>query len=196
MRDVTLSDIDRLDESAGQRDIVLAMDEEDFRAFYERTSRPVWAYLARLTGSATEADDLLQEAYYRLLRSGAGFETERHRRQYLFRVATNLVLDLRRRRLTRPEVELAADADEVPGEGSGARQLEQQVFVRGAMARIRPRERALLWLAYAEGASHDEIGAVLGLKSASIRSMLFRARRRLLDVLRGAGSGGGGDAAR
>jgi RNA polymerase sigma-70 factor (ECF subfamily) len=196
MRDVTLSDLDRLDESVGQRDLVFAMDEDAFRAFYEHTSRPVWAYLARLTGSATEADDLLQEAYFRLLRSGAGFETERHRRQYLFRVATNLVLDLRRRRLTRPEVELANEADDVLGDSSGARQLEHRVFVRGAMARIKPRERALLWLAYAEGASHDEIGAVLGLKSASIRSMLFRARRRLLDALRGEGSRGGGRAAR
>jgi len=195
MRDVTLSDIERLDTSARERDGVLAMDEDAFRAFYEHTSRPVWAYLARLTGSATEADDLLQEAYFRLLRSGAGFETERHRRQYLFRIATNLVLDLRRRRLTRPEVALSADADDVPGARADARQLEQRVFVHGAMARIKPRERALLWLAYAEGASHDEIGAVLGLKSASIRSMLFRARRRLLDVLRGAGSRGGGRAA-
>ena len=196
MRDVTLSDIDQLDVIAGERDGVLAMDEDGFRAFYEHTSRPVWAYLARLTGSATEADDLLQEAYYRLLRAGASFETERHRRQYLFRVATNLVLDVRRRRLTRPEVELAADADELPGDGGDARRFEQRSVVRGAMARIRPRERALLWLAYAEGASHDEIGAVLGLKSSSIRSMLFRARRRFLDALRGPGGGGGGHATR
>ena len=196
MRDVTLSDIDQLDPIAGERDGVLAMDEDGFRAFYEHTSRPVWAYLARLTGSATEADDLLQEAYYRLLRAGASFETERHRRQYLFRVATNLVLDVRRRRLTRPEVELTADADELPGDGGDARRFEQRSVVRGAMARIRPRERALLWLAYAEGASHDEIGAVLGLKSSSIRSMLFRARRRFLDALRGPGGGGGGHATR
>lgn len=196
MRDVTLSDIDQLDPIAGERDGVLAMDEDGFRAFYEHTSRPVWAYLARLTGSATEADDLLQEAYYRLLRAGASFETERHRRQYLFRVATNLVLDVRRRRLTRPEVELTADAEELPGDGGDARRFEQRSVVRGAMARIRPRERALLWLAYAEGASHDEIGAVLGLKSSSIRSMLFRARRRFLDALRGPGGGGGGHATR
>ena len=196
MRDVTLSDIERLDATACERDVVLGMDEDAFRVFYERTSRPVWAYLARLTGSSTEADDLLQEAYFRLIRARADFETELHRRQYLFRIATNLVLDLRRRRLTRPEVELAADADGLPGEGSEARRLEQRAFVRGAMARIRPRERALLWLAYAEGASHGEIGAVLGLKPASIRSMLFRARRRFLDVLRGAGSRGGARAER
>ncbi len=196
MHDVTLSDIERLDAVASERDGVLAMDEDAFRAFYEHTSRPVWAYLARLTGSATEADDLLQEAYYRLLRAGASFETERHRRQYLFRIATNLVLDVRRRRLTRPEVELAADADELPGDGGDARRLELRSVVRGAMARIRPRERALLWLAYAQGASHDEIGAVLGLRSSSIRSMLFRARRRFLDALRGSGGGGGRHATR
>lgn len=196
MRDVTLSNIDQLDAIAGERDGVLAMNEDAFRTFYEHTSRPVWAYLARLTGSATEADDLLQEAYYRLLRAGASFETERHRRQYLFRVATNLVLDARRRRLTRPEVELAADADELPGDGGDARRLEQRSVVRSAMAGIRPRERALLWLAYAEGASHDEIGAVLGLKSSSIRSMLFRARRRFLDALRVPGGRGGGHATR
>ena len=196
MHDVTLSDIDHLDAMAGERDGVLAMDEDAFRAFYEHTSRPVWAYLARLTGSATDADDLLQEAYYRLLRAGASFETERHRRQYLFRIATNLVLDVRRRRVTRPEVELTADADELPADGGDARRLEQRSVVRGAMARIRPRERALLWLAYAQGASHDEIGAVLGLKSSSIRSMLFRARRRFLDALRGPGGGGGGHATR
>jgi len=196
MRDVTLSDITQLDTIARERDGVLAMDEDAFRAFYEQTSRPVWAYLARLTGSATEADDLLQEAYYRLLRAGASFETERHRRQYLFRIATNLVLDVRRRRLTRPEVELAADADELPGDGGGAMRLEQRSVVRGAMARIKPRERALLWLAYAQGASHDEIGAVLGLKPASIRSMLFRARQRFRHALTGPGRGGGGHAAR
>jgi RNA polymerase sigma-70 factor, ECF subfamily len=42
----------------------------------------------------------------------------------------------------------------------------------------------MLWLAYVEGSSHREIAAALGLRAASIRSMLFRARRRLADKLR------------
>jgi RNA polymerase sigma-70 factor (ECF subfamily) len=194
MRDVTLSDIERLETPAGERDAVFAMNEEAFRAFYEHTSRPVWVYLARLTGCAAEADDLLQEAYYRLVRAALVFETEQHRRRYLFRIATNLVLDARRRRLARPEIDPGADADDLPGNAADAAALEQRVAVRGAMARIRPRERALLWLAYAQGASHDEIGAVLGLRSASIRSMLFRARRRFLEAFHGTGSRGGGRA--
>jgi RNA polymerase sigma-70 factor (ECF subfamily) len=52
-----------------------------------------------------------------------------------------------------------------------------------AMSRLKPRERAMLWLAYAEGASHREIADVLGVRPASLKSMLFRARRKLAELL-------------
>ena len=191
MRDVTVSDIERIGSHADQRDAVLAMDEEAFRVFYEHTSRPVWAYLARLTGSRTDADDLLQEAYYRLVRARRAFESEPHRRRYLYTIATNLVLDRRRRSLTRPEVPLPGHADDLAEAASEADRMERRVVVRGAMARLKPRERALLWLAYAQGATHEEIGEVLDLKPASIRSMIFRARQRFSEVLQGTGKRGG-----
>jgi RNA polymerase sigma-70 factor (ECF subfamily) len=191
MRDVTISDIERLSSHAEQRDVVLTMDEDTFRAFYERTSRPLWAYLARLSGSRTDANDLLQETYYRFVRAHVPFESEPHRRRYLYTIATNLVLDRRRRRLARPEVPLPGNADDLAADASEAGRLEHRVVVRGALARLKPRERALLWLAYAQGATHEEIGAALGLKPASIRSMIFRARQRFSDVLRGTGKRGG-----
>jgi RNA polymerase sigma-70 factor (ECF subfamily) len=53
------------------------------------------------------------------------------------------------------------------------------------MSRLKPRERAILWLAYAEGASHREIADVLGLSPGSLKAMLFRARRRLASFLGG-----------
>jgi RNA polymerase sigma-70 factor (ECF subfamily) len=53
------------------------------------------------------------------------------------------------------------------------------------MDRLKPRERAMLWLAYAEGASHREIADILGLRPSSLKQMLFRARHRLADLLRG-----------
>ena len=52
------------------------------------------------------------------------------------------------------------------------------------MTRLKPRERDLLWLAYAQGSSHDEIAAALGLKTSSIKMLLFRARQRLAALLR------------
>ena len=55
-----------------------------------------------------------------------------------------------------------------------------------ALAKLKPRERQLLWLAYAEGASHKEIAKTSGMKEASIRPLLFRARKKLLALLGGA----------
>jgi RNA polymerase sigma-70 factor (ECF subfamily) len=51
------------------------------------------------------------------------------------------------------------------------------------MSRLKPRERAMLWLAYAEGASHREIAEALGLRTASLKILLFRARKKLADLL-------------
>jgi RNA polymerase sigma-70 factor (ECF subfamily) len=52
-----------------------------------------------------------------------------------------------------------------------------------ALAQMRPRDRQLLWLAHAEGYSHNEIAEVMGLGSASIRLLLFRARRKIARLL-------------
>lgn len=184
MADMTLTDVERL-VAFEEAERTFQMDEEAFRAFYELTARPLWAYLARTTGDSRLADDLLQEAYYRFLRAHAAFESDDHRRRYLFRIATNLVRDHHRRpRLERVETEPAA-ADSRTAERTAAR-----IDVTRAMERLKPRERSLLWLAYAQGWSHEEIAASLGLKTASLKCLLHRARRRLLGLLANPTSGG------
>ncbi len=88
-RDLTYSELSRLDaREEGCAEFV--MDEETFRAFYERNARGVWAYLARVAGDRQLADELLQEAFYRFLRAASKYESEAHRRNSLYRIATNL----------------------------------------------------------------------------------------------------------
>jgi RNA polymerase sigma-70 factor (ECF subfamily) len=161
-------------------DVALAMDEDAFRAFYDRTSRALWGYLSRTSGDRQVADDLLQECYYRLLKSRVAFESEAHRRNYLYRIATNLVRDTRRG--TRPLFAEGLDVSDLEAP-QGPADAEQRADVRRAMGRLKPRERALLWLAYAQGSSHSEIAGVLGVKTASIKLLLFRARRKLAAML-------------
>src|ERR1700723_2961034 len=99
-RDVTFTELSRIEATTGGC-TEFGMDEETFRAFYERTARGVWAYLARITGDRQMADDLLQETYYRFLRAAATHDSEDHRRNSLYRIATNLARDVRRRNLLR-----------------------------------------------------------------------------------------------
>ena len=57
--------------------------------------------------------------------------------------------------------------------------MAKRIDLARAMDRLKPRERSLLWLAYAQGWSHEEIASSLGLKTGSLKALLFLARRRL-----------------
>lgn len=184
----SLTNVERLEAAAGELDVPFEMDEETFRAFYERTARPLWAYLVRLTGDRQAADDLLQETYYRLLRARISLDDEAHRRHYLFKIATNLARDGYRRRSAAPDI--VAGSIETDARDSGAaRRTEARMDLARAFGRLKRRERELLWLAYAQGSSHEEIGAALGLKTGSIKPLLFRAKHKLAALLRGGSKG-------
>jgi RNA polymerase sigma-70 factor (ECF subfamily) len=163
-----------------QRDLSLPMDNDAFAGFYERSARSLWAYLARVSGDRTLADDLMQESYVRFLCAARPNDGEVAGRRYLFRIASNLLKDHWRR----PG---ATSIDEIPEElfaVSDSNHFDSQALLGPALAAMRPRERQLLWLAYAEGYSHREIAEVTGLGSASIRLLLFRARRKIARLLR------------
>ena len=157
------------------------LTEEVFRAFYDATSRPLRAYLARTSGDPRLADDLLQETYYRFLRTGTRFEDDAHRRHYLFRIATNLVRDQRRRPLRAGGPNNGIErSGTVPNTQD---QVARRLDLRRAMARLAPRDRSLLWLAYAQGWSHAEIAAIMGVKVSSLKTLLYRARQHLRSAL-------------
>jgi RNA polymerase sigma-70 factor (ECF subfamily) len=166
------------------------MDDEAFAGFYERSARPLWAYLARTSGDPALAEDLMQESYIRFLcaarRPSHLAEGEVACRRYLFRIATNLLRDHWRR----PRASSIEDIPENYFAGGDTEQADSQMILGPALAQMRPRDRQLLWLAHAEGYSHREIAEVTGLGSASIRLLLFRARRKIARLLGEAGSGG------
>ena len=109
-----------------------------------------------MTGDRQLADDLLQETYYRFLRASRDYESDAHRRNSLFHIATNLVRDTRRC----PSLMPLPDADRLaatPASGSVADDAARRTDLQRAMLSLKPRERMLLWLAYGQGESHREI---------------------------------------
>jgi RNA polymerase sigma-70 factor, ECF subfamily len=194
-RDLVVVGVGRVGEDALDAAEPLSMDEDAFSAFYGLTSRAVWAYLAHLTGDPHAADDLLQETYIRFLGVRRAWESEAHRRNFLFRIATNLARDRHRRNRLRRAASLdderlarAATASTTTA-SPRSDDAESRTDLHRALGRLSARERELLWLAYAEGSSHREIADALGLRAGGIRVLLFRARRKLATLLRGSRAG-------
>lgn len=156
-------------------------NEARFKEFYEMTREALYGYLFRTLGEAAASQDLMQEAYLRLLSADTGRLDDRAMRAYLFKIATNLLRD----RFRKLRVEKAW-SDEVAG-------ADQAVFVSSdqsgtavaALERLTPQNRSLLWLAYVEEYDHKEIGRMLGLSPRSVRVLLFRARKKMVEFLGG-----------
>ncbi len=129
------------------------------------------------------ADDVMQESYLRFLYAARIEDGDVSCRRYLFQIATNLMRDhWRRPKHTGiedlPEDVFTAPTDDKTGE------IDSRALLGPAMAKLKPRERQLLWLAHAEEYSHAEIAKITGLNALSIRIMLFRARQKLAKLLR------------
>jgi RNA polymerase sigma-70 factor, ECF subfamily len=156
----------------------LRMNESAFRLFYEQTATPLLRYLIGITRMPDIADDVLQETYCRFLTARLPEMDDRQARNYLFRIATNLIRDRwRRSEPASPPADLVQTPVSAP-------HLDRSLGVRQAFDRLKPRERQLLWLAYVEGSNHQEIAKHTGLQPGSIRLLLFRARRKLADLIR------------
>lgn len=154
------------------------MDEAEFRLFYEQSAPRLFAYLLRVTGERLASEDLLQEAFCRFLSSKLPEMNEAEQRSYVFRIAANLLRDRWRRHEERPVPENLSEPASPPP------QLESQLGLRKAFQQLKVRERQLLWLAYVEGSNHKEIAKLTGLRHTSVRLLLFRARRKLANLIR------------
>ena len=145
-------------------------------------------FARHLSGSATEAEDLVQETYARALGAEASFSPGTNMRGWLFRILRNLYIDGRRRAKLAP----IADADE---EQAAERAPYAQEPLRGdleiealrgvvagaieeALATLSPDARAVVLLDL-EGFTETEVAEVLGCPLGTVKSRLARARDAL-----------------
>ncbi|MCA1636844.1 MAG: RNA polymerase sigma factor [Acidobacteria bacterium] len=102
-------------------------------------------------------------------------------KSYLYKIATNLVYDHFRKTRRENKWQLFSSS-EPKGEIVYETFAEESDMMR-VFHNLKPQERALLWLAYVEGYEHREIAVVLNLSAVSIKVLLFRARRKLAELL-------------
>lgn len=151
------------------------MDEAEFAAFYVATWDPLWRYVRRSAADAASTDDIVQEAFVRLVGTRRDLAGEKARR-YVYAIATNLLRD-RARRSARERGPAAAEASAEPVDAVARIGLEAE------LAKLSERDRQILWLAHVDGYDRRSIAQILNVTTASVGPLLFRARQRLRALL-------------
>jgi RNA polymerase sigma-70 factor (ECF subfamily) len=154
--------------------------EEIFLAHHGRVFRAAY----RITGNATDAEDVLQTVFLRLLRQGWAAASVEHLESYLYRVAVNAALDLVRSRqesksapLEEVAPRLQQDSRLQPDRQQDSREL--RAFLRQAIARLSPKAAEIFVLRYFEGYDNPQIAGILGISQTDVAVTLHRSRSRL-----------------
>jgi RNA polymerase sigma-70 factor (ECF subfamily) len=174
-------------------------DASAFELLIKRYDRRLYRVARSVLRDSSEAEDVVQETFVQAfthlsdLRSDASFST------WLTRIAVNLALRVRRRRHLHETVELTAlnnlqernearvvpfppaDAESDPESAAARRQIRE--FLERAIDDLPEPFRAVFVMREVEEMSIEETAACLGLKPATVKTRLYRAQRRLRDIL-------------
>lgn len=145
---------------------------EDFVLRHEnRMYRTALAVL----GNKADAEDIIQEAFIRVIKKQPVFQSPQHETAWLLRITVNLCKD-RFRSAARRQTAPLLDSYPAP--------LEEQHRLMETVLSLPPKYRTVIHLFYYEGYTAAEIARITGQKSATVRSQLARARRKLKSFLK------------
>jgi RNA polymerase sigma-70 factor (ECF subfamily) len=181
-------------EAEDARDVERARggDDDAYGRLVVRHSPQVFRLAYRMLGNPFDAEDAVQEAFLKAHRALPDFEERSRFSSWLHRIAVNCAYDVLRRRARRAEDPLDApegegpalerpSADPLPDRLLEGQQVRRRLKV--ALARLSDLERSVFTLRHHEGLALREIGEALGLDTNATKQALFRAVRKVREVL-------------
>jgi RNA polymerase sigma-70 factor (ECF subfamily) len=161
--------------------------EAEFARIFEEFSSPIYNYVLRMVADADRAADITQDTFIKAYRKLDTLTEATSTRSWLFRIATNTAIDdMRRRRMVRPMGDDPAYENR-PDQGPGpeavvmAGTLDERI--QRALLQLRPNHRQCLLLSDLEDMSAQQIGEVMGISYAAVRTLLCRARGEMRRAL-------------
>ncbi len=165
-------------------------EAEAFGGIVRRYQAAVFNVCYRMLGERREAEDLAQEAFLRAYQRIETYDVDRPFGPWMRRLAVNLCLNhLRKRRAAQLPFDEEFDVPAVSrhtgfANPERARELgEQSEVVRSAILALPPHYRAVIELRHFQELSYQEISGALGIPLSDVKSHLYRARRRLAEML-------------
>ncbi len=164
-------------------------DMEAFGALFERHKNAVYSFVLRSVGRREDAEDIVADTFRKAWTAIARFKGQSSLLTWLCRIAVNLCIDYSRRAKVRVELasEIDIDADELrPWQASGVdveSEVTNKLRIETALAQLPMSHRMLVVLCDVQGLTCSEAAKVLGCSVMSVRTRLFRARRKLRAIL-------------
>ena len=173
---------------------VCAGDANAFEALVVAYQKQVYNLALRTVGNEEDAADMTQEVFLRAYRALGTFRGESKFSVWLYRLTTNVCIDFLRSRARRQAVSLTYDDDEAEGgemeipderfsPEAGLERSELREAVRRGLDTLSPEFRDILLLREIDGLSYAEIGEALQLEEGTVKSRIFRARKKLTEFL-------------
>lgn len=168
-------------------------DEQAFETLVARYQKPIVSFIYRYVGDFYLAQDLAQEVFLRMFQAAPLFEPRGKVSNWLFKVAYNLSAnELKRRRrldgvLDRISIEGGCFLGSAPPGPAEIANREREERLMSAIGRLPEKQRAALLLKTTEDLSYQEIGTILNVTVSSVESLIFRARSRLKELVKGSG---------
>jgi RNA polymerase sigma-70 factor (ECF subfamily) len=157
---------------------------EEFESIFREHSEFVYRTAYRVTGSAEDAEDVMQTVFLKLFRNLPPSDIRQKPRAYLYRAAVNTALNVVRSR----QHQVLTDQPDSFESNAPWRQSDTKADMhenlRVALAELRPKAAEIFILRYVHGYSDAEIGELLGTSRGTIAISLFRSRSRLRKSIR------------
>ena len=173
---------------------VLDGDVNAYEALVKEYEKNVYNLALRMTGNSEDAADMAQEAFIKAYNSLTAFRGDSKFSVWLYRIVSNVCLDFLRSRSRKQTVSLSTENDDgeeveldIADETHSPEQLLDRSLTRDAVRRglaaLPPDHREILLLREIQGLSYEEIADVLGLEAGTVKSRIFRARKKLCSFL-------------
>jgi len=153
-----------------------------FEALVARYQRVLFTVAFRLTGNYEDARDATQNAFVRAYERLDRFDPERKFFSWIYRIALNESLNLRR--IRQPNEPLADTMTAEGGQTEAVEAAETGARVQKALMRLTKEHREVIVMRHFADLSYDEIADALGIPEKTVKSRLFSARQRLAELLR------------
>lgn len=177
---------------------VLDGNINDFEKLVTAYEKNVYNLALRMVGDPDDAADITQETFIKAYRALGSFRGDSKFSSWIYRIASNVCLDFLRSRSRRAQVPLSFENEDEEGEIElpDMSQNPEKVLmkklsmeaVRRGMEKLPPKQRQILVLRELCGLSYAELAQTLSVEEGTVKSRIFRARKRLCAILLGDGN--------